>query len=192
MRRSHVVMDTEYTAWEGSQQRRWTGPGERREIVQIAAIKFDAEGREIGRFLCYVKPVFNPVLSDYFTDLTGITQEKVDADGITFAQAMNAYIEFSRGVDNWCYGRDDEIMAQNAQWFGLAFPMPAFMDARPLVAITGRDPAVWTSGTVHRIAGIERPGAREHDAMDDCLSLSAFIHAVSGDLDIYNPNRTAA
>lgn len=192
MRRPHIVMDTEYTAWEGSWQRKWSAPGERREIVQIAALKIGADGRESDRFVRYVKPIFNPLLSDYFISLTGITQEKVDSEGIDFLDAMFEYRDFAEGHHSWCYGRDDEIVAENAGWFGAKFDMPAFMDARPLVAMAGHDPSEWSSGTVHRLVGVERPGSREHDALDDCLSLSAFIEGMRREYTGPNPKRTAA
>jgi hypothetical protein len=38
-----VVFDTEFTAWRGSMERNWAGPGEFREIVQIGAVRIDAE-----------------------------------------------------------------------------------------------------------------------------------------------------
>ena len=34
-----VLLDTEYTTWEGAQDRNWSGLNEHREIVQIGAIK---------------------------------------------------------------------------------------------------------------------------------------------------------
>ena len=34
-----VVMDLEYTAWEGSLERGWSKPGEAREIIQIGDVK---------------------------------------------------------------------------------------------------------------------------------------------------------
>jgi len=36
-----IIFDTEYTAWEGAKERNWSGSGEHREIVQIAAVKID-------------------------------------------------------------------------------------------------------------------------------------------------------
>ncbi len=34
-----AVLDLEWTAWEGSQESGWAGPGEKREIIQIGAIR---------------------------------------------------------------------------------------------------------------------------------------------------------
>lgn len=179
MTRPYIVMDTEYTTWPGARERRWKGPGERREILQIAAIKLDAEGREVSRFLRYVKPVFNPVLSEFTIELTGITQEKVDTEGVPFAQSLREYVEFVDGLDCWCYGRDDAIIKENAEWFDVDFHPRLYFDARALVAASGHDPADWSSGSVHQLVGAPRPGVREHDALDDCMSLDLFLKGVA-------------
>ena len=34
-----IIFDTEFTAWEGSQERKWSGENEFRELVQISAIR---------------------------------------------------------------------------------------------------------------------------------------------------------
>lgn len=172
--RSYIVMDTEFTTWEGAMARNWSAPGERREIVQIGAIKI-VEHKEISRFVRYVKPVFNPILSDYFIRLIGITQEIVDQQGVSFHQALDEYRAFCGNLASISYGRDDFVLEENLGWHCETVRMASFLDARDLVAEIGRDPRQWTSGTVYRLAGIEQPGTREHDAMDDCLSLAAFV-----------------
>lgn len=179
MARPFIIMDTEYTTWPGARERRWKGQNERREIIQIAALKFDDQGREVSRFLRYVKPVFNPILSELTIELTGITQEKVEAEGVPFLQALAEYVEFAEGLDAWCYGRDDAILRENAEWFGEDYVARLYFDARSLVAAAGHDPADWSSGSVHQLVGAPRPGEREHDALDDCLSLALFIGGVS-------------
>lgn len=184
MSRPYVVVDTEYTTWPGARERRWKGPGERREILQIAAIKFDAGGREIGRFLRYVKPVFTPLLPELTVEITGITQEKVDFEGIPFVDALNEYIAFVDGLDCWCYCRDDVILAENAGWFDVDFAPRLYLDARALVAASGLNPADWSSGSLHQLVGKARPGEREHDALDDCMSLALFLEGVSVGLPV--------
>ena len=70
-----AVFDLEWTTWEGAQARNWSGPGEEREIVEIGAVKLDGRNslREISAFDMLVRPRLNPLLSDYFTGLTGDT-----------------------------------------------------------------------------------------------------------------------
>ncbi len=49
-----VVYDLEYTAWEGSLERNWSGPNEDPEIVQIGAVKirqYDNKWETIGSAL---------------------------------------------------------------------------------------------------------------------------------------------
>lgn len=71
------VLDFEATCW----------PGERRptqEIIEFPSVMyrydwFRKEGEYVGEFAKYVRPVLHPQLSDFCTELTGITQEQVDA-----------------------------------------------------------------------------------------------------------------
>jgi len=59
-----VVFDCEWTAWEGSLQRKWSGSGEHRELVQIGAaiIKTDTgDFSELDTFVILVKSNRNPV-----------------------------------------------------------------------------------------------------------------------------------
>ena len=98
-----VVWDTEFTAWPGSQERGWTGPGEHRELVQIGAVALaaTAEFKEIATFERVIQPTINPRLSPYFMELTGISQERVDCDGIPFPAALEAFADF---VNRWSGG----------------------------------------------------------------------------------------
>ena len=60
-----VVCDLEWTAWEGSLERSWSGPGEYREVIQIGAVCLDAvHFRLVAVFDRLVRPVRNPILSD--------------------------------------------------------------------------------------------------------------------------------
>ena len=84
-----IIFDTEYTAWEGSQERNWSGVNEYMELVQIGALKVVKTSRTIKivkKFNIYIKPKKNPELSEYFINLTGITQNMVDKKAITFIQ----------------------------------------------------------------------------------------------------------
>src|ERR1041385_6322790 len=91
---SLIIFDTEYTAWPGSQETGWSRPGEYREIVQIGAVRLASSYREIETFELIVKPVLNPILSDYFVALTGINQRQVDLQGRRFSEAWEKFSEF--------------------------------------------------------------------------------------------------
>ncbi len=74
-----IVMDLEYTAWEGSLERNWSGPGEVREIIQLGAVEVTRTVRTwvVGRRLdVHVRPKINPNLSLFIQKLTGISLKK--------------------------------------------------------------------------------------------------------------------
>ena len=170
-----VVFDTEFTTWQGAMERNWSGAGEKREIIQIGALLLDGSFREIARFERLVKPVFNPELSDYCVNLTGIKQERLEKEGVGFATALLEFREFVGPRTAWSYGRDCDVLAENCDWRGIRLGLDRFGDIRDIVAATGCNPRDWTSGTLHALAGKPRPGDREHDACDDCLSIAAFL-----------------
>ena len=75
-----IVFDLEFTAWAGSLESRWLRPGEFKEVVQIGAIKVDAESwDEIAPFDALVRPRINPTITAYLETLTGITNAAIAA-----------------------------------------------------------------------------------------------------------------
>ena len=97
---SFVIFDTEYTTWKGCQQNGWHGT-QKREIVQIAALKIAEDFEVISEFNMLCKPQINPVLSDYFINLTHISNADVAANGVLFAEALAKFIDFAG--NNICY-----------------------------------------------------------------------------------------
>ena len=118
-----IVMDLEWTAWNGSRQRHWSAPGEEMEIVQIGAVKLanSAALEELDAFEILVRPRINPTLDSYFIDLTGITQDVLDRDGVDLKDALATFADFI-GPVTACFGFGDELepIATNCQLYGLA------------------------------------------------------------------------
>lgn len=79
------VLDFEATCWENMTNRF-------HEIIEFPSVllKWDVNEKEVQKIAeiqMYVKPKFDHILSDFCTDLTGITQNLVD-DGIEFPKAL--------------------------------------------------------------------------------------------------------
>jgi inhibitor of KinA sporulation pathway (predicted exonuclease) len=137
--RRFVVFDTEYTCWEGAIERDWSGPGEYREIVQIGAVKIDAERqcREVAAFEVLIRPAINPLLSPYFIALTAIEQAAVDDSGVPFPEALEAFVKFL-GDDVeavYCNGSDHRIVSENCRLAGIPYPLDDDLvaNAQPLI-----------------------------------------------------------
>lgn len=120
MEQEYIIFDTEFTSWDGAQENDWAEPWQEKEIVQISAIKIK-DNKVVDSFDCLVRPSKNPLLSEYFTNLTGITNEQVQENAIGFKQAYINFIEFAKGYvcysnstgsDEDCKG-DGEILHIN-------------------------------------------------------------------------------
>jgi len=180
-----VIFDLEFTAWPGSLQRRWSAPGEFREIVQIGAVLvLPADNYiETAHFCRLVRPRRNPVLSRYFIELTGITQEAVDRSGEEFNRVLADFAAFAGEtaplISN---GADGAVVLENCRLLGLTCPIPParFQDIGPsLAAVLGCRGHV-TSGDLPRlVAGV--PALPAHDALADARMITAAVRRLTAD-----------
>src|SRR5438445_12955046 len=106
-----TVFDLEYTAWQCSMARRWLTPGEFKEVVQIGAVKLDADSFAVlAECDLLVRPRINARLSPYFEKLTGIGHEKVAREGMDFEQAYDRFLDFAGENHIAAFGRDERVL----------------------------------------------------------------------------------
>ena len=185
-----VLFDLEYTAWEGSRERGWSGPGEHREIIQIGAIRVSAETlSEEGSFLEYVRPAVNPKLSELIIELTGITQHDVDTRGVSFMTAFDKFKAFAGDTYAYCWGNDIEVLEENTTLAGTEIQVRGsqFRNIRPLMAKAFSDAGVdiirYSSGTlIEAFRGSS--GRRAHDALNDMRNLLEALCELSKRTDL--------
>jgi len=178
---SITIFDLEYTAWECSMARRWLLPGEFREVVQIGAVKLDADTFALREeFEALVKPRFNPILSPYFEKLTGIGAEQVAMRGVDFQEAYNRFLVFAGPGPIAAFGHDEKVLEENLRLYGIkdAKPLPLFYDLRGWFAVQGVDPRGRFSCEIAPALGVPFVG-RRHNALDDARSLAAGMEAMA-------------
>lgn len=174
-----IFYDTEFTAWEGSRERDWSGPGEARELVQIGAVRFDLGTlQEKEEFIVLVKPVKNPVLSDYFVNLTGITNTEVEKDGISFTAAYKRFRAFMGKTATACFGGDAKVMRENLGWNNLPATEQEFdsFNICPWFKETGEPYGLKgkvNSGKLAAVLGAPMTAIQEHNALHDARSIAA-------------------
>lgn len=183
---SFVAFDTEWTAWEGSMARNWSAPGEYCELVQIGAVKLDtATLTEIESLELIVRPRINPVLSDYFINLTGVTQDRVDAEGMDLVEAMERFAAFM-GHRGWAAsnGGDDDIIRQNAELIEVPYPLGAatFLNLRAVfIDRTGFARHELVTSHLDRTLGFDcADDLSAHDALADARKLAGAIRHLRG------------
>ncbi|MCE3228901.1 MAG: 3-5 exonuclease [Bacteroidetes bacterium] len=83
----YIIVDLEATCWEPKR------PGSKNEIIEIGALCVN-ENKEIeSEFSEFVKPTLDPVLSEFCTRLTSITQEQVNK-AETFPSVIKRFREW--------------------------------------------------------------------------------------------------
>lgn len=173
-----VVYDLEYTAWEGSAERDWSRPGELREVVQIGAVRLGPgpELVELAEFERLVMPARNPVLSDYFVALTGITNARLRAEAGALADAVDAFAGFAAGDPLGAFGGDGAVLGADCARRGLVPPFAEarLLNLRPAVCRAfGLDPAI-SSAELPAALGLAWEGAAHH-AVDDARAVAAVL-----------------
>jgi len=172
-----TVFDLEFTAWECSMARHWLSPGEFKEVVQIGALKLDAESfAPVAEFDLLVRPRINYPLSPYFEKLTGITSERVARLGEDFAAAFARFLDFADGGPIASFGRDDKVLEENIRLYGMtgARALPVFYDLRGWFAVQGVDPRGMHSCDIGPAVGVPFAG-QTHNALDDARSIAGAM-----------------
>ena len=177
-----VIFDTEYTSWEGAHPD-WGGAGQFRELIQIGAIKLTrgAGWEEAPVFDVTVKPVLNPRLSDFITQLTGITQAQVD-EGLGTAEALKSFDTFIGDAAVGSNGKDIHVIAETCGLQGVKMPFaPRRLGSfhHPLYAALEKELGApvsrkeYPSGRVYELLDLKLPTTQVHNALHDVYSLAA-------------------
>jgi len=172
-----TIFDLEYTAWECSMARHWLTPGEFKEVVQIGAVKLDADSFAVlGEFEILVRPRINPRLSPYFEKLTGITNDRVSRQGEDFACAYARFLAFAEEGPIAAFGHDERVLEHNVRLYGMtgAPALPVFYDLRGWFAALGVDPRGMLSCDLGSALGVPFAG-QAHNALDDARAIAAAM-----------------
>ncbi len=127
---SLVVVDCEATCWRDDSLPKHMLPGrEKSEIIEVGVCLLDLQTLEIGDSRSiFVKPVEEPILSDFCRELTGITQEQVDS-GVDFAEACRILRkEYDTKNRSWAsYGAyDANIFQRECSRKNVSYPFGKF------------------------------------------------------------------
>lgn len=121
-----VIFDTEYVADKGLFEEGFEG-WKNREIIQIAALKVNDSLEVVDSLNLYVKPTKHKNISPYFSQLTGITDDIINQQGIDFPQAYEEFKSFVMNCD--CYSHawsfndindgDGEVLRETMSYYGI-------------------------------------------------------------------------
>jgi 3'-5' exoribonuclease 1 len=116
-----VICDLEATCWDKGEHN-----PEKMEIIEIGAVLADAKSmRKLDEFNSFVRPVRNPVLSDFCVNLTSIQQQDVD-DADVFPIVFSRFLDWIGDLETMriaSWGAYDlNQFKQNCRFHGIANP----------------------------------------------------------------------
>jgi inhibitor of KinA sporulation pathway (predicted exonuclease) len=177
-----IIVDTEYTTWPGALESGWSLPGQRREIVQISAIRV-SDYEETAFFDKLVIPKINFLLSDLFIELTGIQQEDIIENGDSFAQRQKEFLDFCGADPIICMNADETVFRENCGINDVDFPFRSFHRLRPFLEAQGVDLTGISSGDLHTLTASPLVG-HTHNALHDVRSMACWLrHAGRPSID---------
>lgn len=179
-----VIYDTEYWTDQGALDRCWHGMDDQLPVlIQIGAYRVKREPGlpSVEEMLLFVTPIGRqgePIrLNKYFSDLTGITQEKVDGEGKHPKDAIAELQKFVGNCNMYSYG-DDVVDTFLPTCFAIDIKCPFSLhqarDARQILrrsGVTDAEISTNRSGSIAHHFGVNIPQLHEHDAKDDARSL---------------------
>jgi len=179
-----VVVDLEATCWFP----RNANGGQKAEIIEIGIAKLHLEGRgyEVEKVeSIYVQPRYSTV-SEFCTELTGITQAQLDREGVPFEQALERLRDHCLGPNylhrggpllySWAsYGEwDRDILERQCQSFGVRYPMSrTHFNIKALLNLLRGDKHVGLSKAVKSF-GMEFEG-KHHSGVDDAVNAARVL-----------------
>ena len=177
---SFVIFDLEFTTWEGCHPDNWNpAKNQYREIVQIGACKVDAQsGEVIETFETCTQPILNPELSEYFMNLTGVSQSDL-TEAPSIEQGLRLFAEWTDDLMCFSWGNDFDIVSENIQLHQLDLPFEPqrFFDMRAYFLLHGIPAHEYNSGRMYQYFGIDMDN-NEHNALHDVLSVANSFAAL--------------
>lgn len=173
-----IVVDLEATCWFP----RNANHGQEQEVIEIGAAKLEIE--HDNSYIVtpleplYVAPQFSTI-SDFCTELTGLTQAKLDRDGVPFDQALKQLLSYCQGpgyLRSWAsWGSDDrDFLRRQCERFDCRYPLnqPHF-DIQALMMLMRGCRKIGLKNAVERF-GLTFEG-RPHTGIDDAVNAARVL-----------------
>ncbi len=89
-----IIVDLEATCWEHEKNR------EKMEIIEIGAVRMNSKLEILDDFESFIRPFASPILSDFCTKLTTITQKQVDTAEL-FPVVFPKFLQWIEKPEYW-------------------------------------------------------------------------------------------
>ncbi len=175
--RYYIILDFEATCEENNRSFF-------NEIIEFPSVVLDSQEMKcISEFRTFVKPQKNPILSDFCTKLTGITQQQVN-EGISLKEALQKYDtwlqELFKKDDSWTFvtcGNWDlaTILPKNCEAYGISLPnyFASFVNIKTTFKNFYHENPMGMANML-RYLKLELEG-KHHSGIDDCRNIAKIV-----------------
>lgn len=166
-----ITLDLEYTSWEGSLENNWSRSFEQKEIVQIGIYN---PKNKIPNISFYFEPQINKILSNYFINLTKITNKYLKDHSINFIEGLKRIDEMTKDVKSiYVIGNDKEVILENIKLYKIKKKfnfIDKILDIRPQIAKKLNLPEKRiVSSELPNLLNIKIENETKHNAEYDCI-----------------------
>lgn len=173
----YTLIDLEWTSWknnyfgkflEKEKRKNW----QKKEIIQIGALKFDQRFKIKNSLEIIVKPNINKKLSEHIIKLTGLTDKKIKKRGVCFLEAFKNLKKFSKNSFVFSNGYDGKILKKNLRYNNSKLKAIEILDIKRLLEKRYSIPKKFLSSPlIKTFFGYKFNQAKAHNALSDCKSV---------------------
>jgi len=183
--KNFVITDFEWTSWKGNytgknleeeKRQKW----QKKEIIQIGAIKVNENFKIEKKLNIYVKPVFNPVLSEYIIELTGLKQSLIDKKGVEFETAFKMFLDFTDNNLIISNGDDGKVLYLNLKYHNIKKKYPNIFNVKSIFRDRYMIPRNMLHSTfIHSYFGYKLSYKKFHNPIEDCKNILKVIKKIN-------------
>lgn len=186
----YTVIDLEWTSWdknyygkyfEKEKRERW----QKKEIIQIGAIKFNKKFKIKDTLNLIIKPRINKKLSKYIINLTSITNEIIQKKGIEFLDGYKKLKKFSNKSFIFSNGDDGVILKKNLNYNNCLVNEIKVLNIKRILEKKYKIPKDFLhSPKIKTYFGYKYNKNKAHQALFDCQSIILAMKKMEFNLDI--------
>ncbi|MEM8973515.1 MAG: 3'-5' exonuclease [Pseudomonadota bacterium] len=163
-------------------------PPGKMETIEIGAVVVETKQFQIvTEYQCFIRPVRNPVLTDFCTELTGISQAMV-SDAGSFFEVFGAFEDWigqSAATAAFCsWGAyDRRQLEQDCAMHGRPYTMPPHANLKELFSVRQNSKKRFGMARALQLCGVELAG-QHHRALDDAKNIAQLLPWIVGERTI--------
>ena len=186
----YTLIDLEWTSWknnyfgkflEKEKRKNW----QKKEIIQIGAVKFNKNFKIKKLLNIIVKPKINKKLSKHIISLTSLTDEIISKKGYNFLDAYKKLIKFSNNSFLFCNGYDNEVLRENLSYNRSKLKLIKVLNIKKILEKNYQIPKKYLSSPlIKTFFGYKFLPNKAHNAVEDCKSIFLALRKMKFNLNV--------